>query len=610
MCGICGITGIGDKKLINRMCKILRHRGPDDWGVFVDSKISLGNVRLSIIDLSGGHQPIHNEDSSIWVSFNGEIYNFSELREELNKIGHKFYTKSDTETIVHLYETYGEEFLSRLHGMFALALWDSNKKLLILARDRLGKKPLYYAQINKNLIFASEIKAILEYPEFRPKLNLIALYHYLSFQYVPRDLTIFRNIKKLLPGQFLIWRNGKIKLKKYWNIKFSPKIQDLNFYTKKIVKLLEESVKRRLISEVPIGAYLSGGIDSSTVVVLMAKCMNESVKTISVGFGEKEDELEYARIIADYLNTDHKEMYVKSDTIKLLPDIIWHLDEPLADAAVIPVYLMSQVAKKYVKVVLTGDGGDETMGGYPHYKTLPFVYSHQKYYPLLIRRIIDKIVSPLPMYYKFIRYFKYIGAADKAEMYFRYSCVFSEEEKRKIFKQIKIKNLNSLNIIKPFFKSDDDFRNQLFLCDIKNLLAEDFNMKIDKMTMAHSIEARCPFLDQEWVKFTAEIPPDLKIYNGIEKYILKVAMKDILPKPIIKRKKHGFNVPINLWLTKELKEFAYINLLEKESITMAIFKEEFLKKIFKDIDKSYKDANKIWTLLILKLWYDKFILKN
>ena len=376
MCGICGFLGFEDRTLLKRMCSTIRHRGPDEHGMHIDKRICLGSQRLKVIDLVRGRQPIYNEDRSICIVYNGEIYNFKEIKEGLER-KHRFYTDTDTEVVLHAYEEYGTGCLKKFNGMFAFAIWDSNKKRLFLARDRLGIKPLYYAFVGEKLLFASEIKAILEYPIDR-EIDYIALQDFLAFRIAVDDRTMFKNIKKLLPGHFLLHEKGKFTIKKYWELKMHELKIDEKQCIEEVKSILKESVKSRMISDVPLGVYLSGGIDSSIVTGLMSQ-LEGNVKTFSVGFGEKEDEIRYARLVADHLSTDHHEIIVEPNTMKLLPEIIWHLDEPMADPATIPTYILSEFTKKKSTVVLTGEGGDEQFGGYMQYKFMLLNQSYDRY---------------------------------------------------------------------------------------------------------------------------------------------------------------------------------------------------------------------------------------
>ena len=367
MCGITGFVGLNDDALLKKMCNVIKHRGPNDWGTYTDKNIGLGIRRLSIIDIKGGHQPVHNEDRTIWIVFNGEIYNFQELRNIVEKRGHRFYTDCDTEVIVHLYEVFGEKCVDYLRGMFAFALWDSNNKRLFLARDRLGKKPLYYTYFDGKFLFGSEIKSILQCTDVKRAVNLQSMHEFLTLQYVPGPKTMFKDIWKLQPGSTLTLKKGTLKLKKYWDITVTDKNKDEVFCSKKVLELFKESVKIRMMSEVPIGSYLSGGVDSSAVTAFMSMFSDKPVNTFTVGFGHHTDEFEYARLIAEKFKTNHKEILMEQKSFNLLPEILWHFDEPIADPAALPTYLISKETKKHATVALVGEGGDEAFAGYEKY---------------------------------------------------------------------------------------------------------------------------------------------------------------------------------------------------------------------------------------------------
>jgi len=559
MCGIVGIFGFTDKHLLFQMNNMIKHRGPDDYGYYIDDKICLGNRRLSIIDLKKGKQPIHNEDKTIWITFNGEIYNFNELKEKIQK-NHKFYTNTDTETILHVYEEFGENFVKYLNGMFSFALWDSNKKTLFLVRDRIGIKPLYYTIIDGYILFSSEIKSLLQYKELERKIDFQSLYNYLSFRYVPGNKTILENIYRLEPGCMLICKLKKekieIKKKRYWSLNFDVKHNTKEFYINKIRKMLQTSVEMRLISDVKLGAYLSGGIDSSSVVAFMAKSLKDPVKTFTVGFGEETDELKYAKIISETFGTDHKELVVEVKNVpKELKNIVWYLDEPVADPAAIPTYFMSKVTKRYVTVLLTGEGADEQFAGY-----------YQRY------SLMSK---------KFLPFKKLI--------YKRLVSTFTERSKRHA---IKLKNLKTFKTHIDFIKAEMP----TYKFEMTDWLPNDLLLKVDRMTMAHSLEARVPYLDHNFVQFNLSIPMRFKIRKGTEKYILKEALKDILPKSIIERRKHSFSVPLSKWFKKE-------NLLEP-LYNSEFFKKEYIEKI------KNKKPRQLYSMLIFELWYRIFILNE
>jgi len=546
MCGIAGILGMDDKELIKKMVNTIKHRGPDEVGYYVDRGLSIGMCRLSIIDLEGGSQPIYNEEGDIVVIQNGEIYNYRELREELEEKGHRFYTNSDTEVIVHAYEEYGFDFLKKLNGMFAIAIWDSNERRLFLARDRLGVKPLYYSVIGSKLIFASEIKAILEYPIQRTVCKE-ALAKYFALRYVPAPLTIFEGIMKLEPGHYIVVDENGFKKEKYWELPVVELNGSESYFQETILKMLRESVKRRLVSDVPLGAFLSGGIDSSTVVAIMSELMDEPVKTFSVGFTGKEyDESGFARIVAEEFGTDHHEIFIDIDDIDILPKIVWYFDEPVADAAAIPTYMLSQLARRKVKVVLTGEGGDEVFAGYERY-VAELKFKHLKCVSFLFKPFKYLKVKPESWSYKYLRF-----------LCSRQSLIDSYTTRIEGYHNVNILEHEADSVsdmVKNVFITNDYLKNMIYF-DIKYWLPDDLLMKVDKMTMGNSLEAREPLLDYRLVEFAFNIPSRYKIKNGEEKYILKKAVSSILPREIVKRKKHGFNVPIKRWFrgSKDLIE--------------------------------------------------------
>jgi asparagine synthase (glutamine-hydrolysing) len=607
MCGICGTIGFAERAVLKAMCKVIRHRGPDDHGIYLNDKVGLGHQRLSIIDLAGGHQPMCNEDESIWIVYNGEIYNFMELRDTLMRKGHKFNTRCDTEVIIHAYEEYGYDFVAKLRGMFAFAIWDDNKKLLILVRDRLGIKPLYYTIVDHSLIFASEIKSILQYDRVPIKVDLTAIYNYLNLRYITDGSTMFVGIRKILPGHMLIYEKHKLKDIKYWDLSQAPveRNRTERYYTEKLLNLLKESVKLRLMSDVPLGAYLSGGVDSSSVVALMSLAQPTPVKTFSVGFGlgEGTDELEYAKFVADYFNTDHHEIIVKPDAIDVLPWIVWYLDEPVADPAIIPVYLMSHDAKKHVTVVLTGEGGDELFAGYIYYQRLVAHERRRRLVPKKLThhfvRLHTKLEGRIPSYI----------LEDKIDDFIRYTTVQWDDEK--LYTADFVANIDQ-NIlrknIEPYFKTASNYIDQMLHCDIKTLLPDNYLIKIDRATMAYSIEARVPILDHKIVEFATTIPPRLKIRSQVGKYILRRAMKGIVPDKILARRKHGFGVQGIVWYHDALKTIAP-NLLSKSSIKRRrYFKFKFIEKLLNRLEHPMEqDAQRIWNLVTIELWHRIYI---
>lgn len=601
------------------MCDEISYRGPDDKGYFFDKNIGLGNRRLSIIDIKGGHQPIHNEDESIWITYNGEIYNFLELRKELENRGHKFYTNTDTEVIIHAYEEFGDTFVEMLRGIFAFAIWDDNKKRLLLVRDRLGVKPLYYIIIGENILFGSEIKSILQYSEIKRKINLKALNYFLTLRYIPGPDTIFYGINKLQPAHMLIWKNNKAVTKRYWGLKLEPSNMPEKFYVETLYELLKESIKTELMSEVPLGVYLSGGIDSSTVTAIMSQVSEGEIKTFSVGFGEKRvDELDYARIVSETFNTNHHEFIVEPKAIKFLPKIIWHFDEPIADPAAIPIYLLSELAKKHVTVVLTGEGGDELFAGYEQYKIL---CNARKYMKLIPKGFLSKILPAIPesLLDYFFKYSSSLGVEGKKravecfnlldknvlESYLKIISIFDEDELENIINSRK--NFSIKEKYKNYFKNSGELLNKLLLLETEIQLPDNFLMKDDKMTMAYSIEARVPILDHKLVEFVATIPSNLKLRGMKDKYILRKLMSKFIP-VIMKRKKQRFFVPIDAWLEGELWDIVN-QLLSKENIE----KTRFLNyKYVRHIMDNFKTSKlyysrQLWNLLTFEIWRRIFL---
>lgn len=611
MCGICGILGMNDKVLVQRMTDVLFHRGPDDFGFYFDDNFGMGHRRLSIIDLSKGHQPIHNEDESVWIVYNGEIYNYKELKRDLQNKGHEFYTYSDTEVIIHAYEEYEELFPKKLRGMFALAIWDTKDKKLILVRDRLGIKPLYYTVNDGTLLFASEIKALLQYKGIKREVNISSLHNFLTHRYIPGSNTMFEGIRKLLPGNMLVCKNGNIKISEYWDLNVkSVDVQSEEHCSKALYKLLEESVRVRLMSDVPLGAYLSGGIDSSAIVGIMSALTDEPVKTFSIGFGVGEpiDELSYARMVAEYFETDHHELTMSSeDAEKLLPKIIWHLDDSIVDPAILPTYFISEFAKRYVKVILTGEGADELFAGYEGYKSKMRYYHRRGQLPFYLKKILPKFATLIPDY-RVREHIKMISTEPKDHIL--WSPLFNEKEKKKIYSK---HFLNKIEHIKPgsitskyFQNSNMDLLNKLLYVDIKTWLPDNILLKVDKTTMANSIEARVPFLDHKLVEFSATIPYYLKLKNQTEKYILKKSTSRLLPKNILNREKHGFSVPIYIWINKYLKDMVS-EILSPDAIRKrGYFRYNMVQKVLQHA-QSPKYSHQLWGLLTLELWHKIYI---
>jgi len=641
MCGICGQINLNnesvDENLLKSMTSCLSHRGPDDEGIYLKKNVGLGHRRLSIIDLSPlAHQPMSNEDGTIWIVYNGEIYNFPELREDLIKRGHVFRSRSDTETIIHLYEEYGAECLKHIRGMFAFAIWDEKEKSLFLARDRIGKKPLYYRHSQNTFVFASEIKSILQDKSFLRKPDHAAIHHYLTYQYVPSPWTAFEGIKKLPPAHYLVLKNGQAEIKRYWKLSYLPKHNPHSppfskggkggferALKKEIIERLKEAVKIRLISDVPLGAFLSGGIDSSTVVAMMSGIMNEPVKTFSIGFKEDTyNELRYARMVAEKYKTDHTEFIVEPKAIDIIDKLVWHYNEPFADSSAIPTYYVSKLAREHVTVILNGDGGDENFAGYGRYIANEVSSAIHRLFPTSIAKALLPFVMAMPhgtdpnnFFWRLKRFLQeYIKSPEMRNAH--WLCHFSTEMKSELYADgflSQFSGIDSFELLLDKYKEAEaeSFLDKTLYTDVMMYLPDDLLVKVDVASMANSLEARSPFLDHEFMEFVAKIPSELKLRGKTTKYILKEALKGILPDEVIFRQKMGFGVPIDHWFRNDLREMAYDTLLSDRAVQRGYFKKEAVKKILDEhTSGKWNWHNHIWNLLMLELWHRMFIDKN
>src|SRR3990167_484463 len=618
MCGLAGFLGQGNREILGKMTSAVKHRGPDDEGFYNFENLYLGHRRLSIIDLSLGHQPLSNEDKTVWIIFNGEIYNFLELRKGLEKKGHKFKTQTDTEVIVHLYEEEGESFLNKLNGMFALALWDQKEKKIILARDRLGQKPLYYSLVNNTLVFGSELKVLLEHPLIKREIDLDELNKYLIYEYAPAPKTIIKGVKKLEPGQFLIFENNQIKLSKYWEIKFSQ-LENTKNYLIEFENLLEDSVKKRLIADVPLGVFLSGGLDSSTIAYFAQKNSSAKIKTFSIGFTDKSfDESIHAKEVAKFLKTEHyHQTFTPNDLLSLIDDVSEINDEPFADASVIPTYLLSKFTRERVKVALAGDGGDELLAGYPSFQALKFAKLFRKF-PQLLRKIIQGMVDYLPVSFNNFsfdfRVKRILSGYDFSPEIQNQIWLgsFLPKENQKLFSKETVSQIDfneSFLITQKLIEEvkKEPLENRLIYLYLKQYLADDILVKADRASMFASLEVRAPFLDYRLVEFINSLPYHLKLKGFKTKYILKRLMKNKLPENIINRPKKGFGLPIAKWLTNELKDFAFDLLSEKKIKEQGIFNYSEIKKLLDEhVNKKADHRKKIWTLLMFQEWYRRW----
>ncbi|MCM8772867.1 MAG: asparagine synthase (glutamine-hydrolyzing) [Candidatus Omnitrophica bacterium] len=622
MCAIVGIIKKAEKVKIEelkKMIEIMNYRGPDEEGYFFEENVGLGHKRLSIIDLETGKQPLFNEDKSLILVCNGEIYNFIDLRKNLEKNGHIFQTKSDNEVIVHLYEEEKENCLNYLRGMFAFAIWDKRNKILFLARDRLGKKPLVYTIKNGNFYFASEIKGLLQVPEIEKKIDFKAIDNFFTYQAIPSPKTIFENIKKLQPAHYLIYRNGEIKIKKYWEIDFNKKLylRNENEYKELLWEKLKEATKIRMIADVPIGAFLSGGIDSSTIVGIISNLSSQPIKTFSVGFDVKNfNELKYARIVAEKFKTEHYEFVVKPNIIEILPKLVWYYNEPFGDSSMIPTYYIAQQTSKYVKVALNGDGGDENFAGYPRYyqtKLLEKLYKIFKISGTLNKntKILIKKIYDWKPYSLISRILKWLQEADDNGFCFAYSrrlTSFSPEWKQKLysknFKNI-LKNYNSFEITEKLWEKTNnwDLLEKMIFCDFNLYLPEVLLVKMDIACMSNSIEGRSPFLDTEFIELISTFPADLKLRRNISKYILKEKLKNFLPEEILKRKKMGFGVPLGKWFREELRNYLKEILLDNEFNKLDLFDFKIVKNIIDEhIEGKVDHSARLFLILVFELW--------
>ncbi len=630
MCGITGYVGKGDQEVLKKMNDSIRHRGPDDEGFYINGNVGLGHRRLSIIDLSpGGHQPMTNEDGSVVIVFNGEIYNFHELRKNLSG-GHTFKGKSDTEVIVHLYEEIGVDIFSRIQGMFAIALYDKKKNVVILARDRMGKKPLFWTVTEGTLLFGSELKTLTQHPLFKKEIDLVSLNKYFQFEYVPAPSTIFKNTFKLEPGHYLQYDGKQIVKKQYWDIAFPPEAEENNKkdFNKAIAELdsaLESAVHDRLESDVPLGVFLSGGIDSSAVAYyaqrnLQKDSANSKIKTFSIGFKEDSfDESKYARQVAEFLGTDHTEVILDGkDCLDIIPHIGEVLDEPMADASIIPTLLLSKITRKHVTVALGGDGGDELFCGYDTFvgHALASLYEG---IPLFIRKgFIEPIATHLPVSHKNMsldfKAKKFISGfyGEKKYRNQRWLGTYDQAQRAKLFLPSIWKKLEHENVFNDLDRFEEKYKsssyvNRLIASYQKTYMVDDVLVKVDRASMFHSLEVRAPFLDTRVVELANSLPPSFKIHGLTTKYILKKCMEGKLPHDIIYRKKKGFGIPLAKWISTDLLSLMREKLDEKRLVEQGLFNPSYVTELLEDHLQGRADNRKyLWTMLVFQLWWEKW----
>jgi asparagine synthase (glutamine-hydrolysing) len=598
------------------MCRTIAHRGPDDQGTWLKPGVALGMRRLAIIDLVSGQQPISSEDGSVTIVFNGEIYNFQEIKPKLEARGHVFKTHSDTEAIVHAYEEYGPGCLKELRGMFALAIWDERDHTLFVARDRVGKKPLYYTITpSGTFVFGSELKSLLEHPDVERELQPKALDAYFTLGYVPDPLSIFRNIHKLPPGDYLTFTKGRVDVQQYWDFEFREGPQRSKAeYLDELRELLEESVRFRLISDVPLGAFLSGGIDSSTVVGLMARHTGQPVKTFSIGFHEDSyNELEFARLTAKKFGTDHHEFFVTPDICAVVDELVWHFDEPFADSSAIPTYMVSKLARDHVTVVLSGDGGDELFGGYTRY----VVERKRGGFERLPKPLREGLMRPLSErlpHAAWGRNYLHNVSLDPVARYLDSVSVFSSLNRKSLYTADFLEKVGPGGYGADLFrelvanvKTDEPLDKLLYL-DSKTYLPGDILTKVDRMSMAVSLEARAPLLDHKLVDFVTGIPASLKLAGLETKHLLKEAVKDLIPTEILHRPKQGFGVPIQEWINQQLRTRIRDTLSDARTRQRGYINSDYLDVLLDEHERGRRDHSMgLWSLLMFELWHRQFV---
>jgi asparagine synthase (glutamine-hydrolysing) len=616
MCGIAGIVSFEGRPIheqeLRDMCSAIVHRGPDDEGYYLGTQAGMGMRRLSIIDLASGRQPVSNEDGSVWVVFNGEIYNFRELRRDLEHLGHVFSTRTDTEVIVHLYEQYGKSCVDHLRGMFGFALWDDRRKQLLLARDRIGIKPLYYAELGGRLVFASELKSILQLPEVGRELNWSSVAHLFTFLSTPPAEAIINGVRKLEPAHLLTAAPGRPPaIERYWKLNTEPDYgKSENYFVEGVRDLIEESVRLHMVSDVPLGAFLSGGIDSSAIAATAARLAPDRLKTFSIGFREPEyNELDYARLVAQQYDTDHHELTLGPDALDRLEDLAWNLDEPFGDSSAIPTGMVSKLAAQRVKVVLSGDGGDELFAGYDKY----IVEQRERNGPRLpaaARRVLRTISRQMPEGMRGKNYLHHRSLAG-FERYLDASTLFRRDDFVKLFQP---DVADSIAAFEPWRaraagmgSGNRHWLSVLQETDIHNYLPLDILTKVDRMSMAHSIETRVPLLDHKLVEFAATIPPEMQLRGGITKHVFKRAMRGILPDQVIDRPKRGFAVPLNYWFRGKLSSYVRDLLLGERTRRRGFYNTRYIESLVARHEQGRNLDLQLWTLMSFELWSRVFV---
>lgn len=634
MCGIYGVVDLGKRGMpltstLARMGGVIEHRGPDDSGQHEERGVGLGMRRLSIIDVAGGHQPMTNEDKSIWLVMNGEIYNFRELRTILEKRGHQFRTHSDTEVVVHLYEDEGVNVFKRLRGMFGLAIWDARRERLVLGRDRMGEKPLYFRREPHRFLFASELKSILQAEDVPRRLSLEALQEYLALGYVPAPFSLLEGIEKLMPGHYLVFENGQASTTEYWDVPCdqTEEHSEQEWIERVRAKLLE-TIEAQLVSDVPLGAFLSGGIDSSTIVAAMARLTGRAVKTYSIGYeGDQSyyNELPYAKLVADRFATDHHEIVVRPEVSELLPKLIWHLDEPIADSACLTTYLVSRLARESVTVILSGVGGDELFGGYRRYlgDSLQRWYAilpapvRRSLIPALLQRVPQDRTSAWKDYARYAAAFARTADAGPVARYMSYVTILSPQAQVDLLSANLRNGTNGTDVaaatLRHYFdkRTESDALNRTIYVDLKTSLPDDLLALTDRMSMAASVECRAPLVDYELVELASRMPSQFKVRGFSLKYLLKKAVAPWLPKDVITRKKRGFGAPVGGWLRQELRPLLCELLSEDQVRKRGLFQWSAINRLIQEHEDQRQDhTDRLFALLALEIWCKVYLDEN
>lgn len=628
MCGIAGIVDYRsappDGQQLQRMLDAIRHRGPDDEGTWAEGPAAIGMRRLSIIDLVSGHQPIHNEDKTIWVVFNGEIYNYATLRSQLEERGHRFYTQSDTETLVHLYEEYGEKCVDHLNGMFGFALWDTVREKLLIARDRAGEKQVYYVNKSGWFGFGSEIKALLAAGVVSKDIDLQAVDGYLAYLYCPAPLTVFEDVRELPAAHLLVLDRQGLRIRRYWDLKFAKpsgrmtEEDALGLFKQQ----LRATVRSRLVSDVPLGALLSGGVDSSAIVALMSECASGPIRTFSIGYGQEGgyyDERRYARMVAQQFATEHHEFVVEPDIVAVIPEIVRAFDQPFADSSVVANYYVFAETRKHVKVVLSGLGGDEVAAGYNRYIGLKLHRAYQRVPGWMRRRIIAPAIGRLAdsrgggrFVERAKRFVRSVGLSD-SEVYFDYMAAFGQDRRQCLWSesvQHRLDTRRTTSYLRDYFDSPgiDDVVDRALYADTMTYLPGDLLTLTDRMSMRSSIEARAPFVDHALMELMATVPARLKAKGVVKKYLLKKAFEGILPHEILHRRKQGFTIPLTVWLRGELLPYVRSSLSRARLDRVGLFNTQYVERLVSEHASAKENHHsRIWALLMFMEWYEQYV---